>query len=94
MSGSDKARNKAQRLKGAFKEVVGRATGDVALERQGQAGPARLSSERRWRKDQRRVPAQASARTPDTSPARLRAQARPQLRTAREEPGDDRHACR
>jgi uncharacterized protein YjbJ (UPF0337 family) len=35
MSGSDKARNKAQRLKGAVKEVVGRATGDVALERQG-----------------------------------------------------------
>ena len=35
MSSSDKARNKAQRLKGAVKEVVGRATGDVALERQG-----------------------------------------------------------
>ena len=35
MSGSDKARNKAQRLKGAVKEVVGRATGDAALERQG-----------------------------------------------------------
>jgi uncharacterized protein YjbJ (UPF0337 family) len=35
MSGSDKARNKAQRLKGAVKEVVGRATGDVTLERQG-----------------------------------------------------------
>jgi uncharacterized protein YjbJ (UPF0337 family) len=35
MSGSDKARNKAQRLKGAVKEVVGRATGDTALERQG-----------------------------------------------------------
>jgi uncharacterized protein YjbJ (UPF0337 family) len=35
MSGSDKARNKAQRVKGAIKEVVGRATGDVALERQG-----------------------------------------------------------
>jgi len=35
MSGSDKARNKVQRLKGAVKEVVGRATGDVALERQG-----------------------------------------------------------
>lgn len=35
MSGSDKARNKAQRLKGAVKEVVGRATGDVALERLG-----------------------------------------------------------
>jgi uncharacterized protein YjbJ (UPF0337 family) len=35
MSGSDKARNKAQRLKGAVKEAVGRATGDVALERQG-----------------------------------------------------------
>jgi uncharacterized protein YjbJ (UPF0337 family) len=35
MSGSDKARNKAQRLKGAVKEVVGRAIGDVALERQG-----------------------------------------------------------
>ena len=30
MSGSDKARNKVQRLK-----VVGRATGDVPLERQG-----------------------------------------------------------
>ena len=35
MSGSDKARNKAQRLKGAAKEVVARATGDVPLERQG-----------------------------------------------------------
>jgi uncharacterized protein YjbJ (UPF0337 family) len=35
MSGSDKARNKVQRLKGAVKEVVGRATGDAALERQG-----------------------------------------------------------
>jgi uncharacterized protein YjbJ (UPF0337 family) len=35
MSGSNKARNKAQRLKGAVKEAVGRATGDVALERQG-----------------------------------------------------------
>ena len=35
MSGSDKARNKVQRLKGAVKEVVGRATGDVTLERQG-----------------------------------------------------------
>jgi uncharacterized protein YjbJ (UPF0337 family) len=35
MSGSDKARNKVQRLKGAVKEVIGRATGDVALERQG-----------------------------------------------------------
>jgi uncharacterized protein YjbJ (UPF0337 family) len=35
MSGSDKARNKAQRLKGAVKEVVGRATRDVPLERQG-----------------------------------------------------------
>jgi len=35
MSGSDKARNKVQRLKGAVKEVVGRATGDVPLERQG-----------------------------------------------------------
>jgi uncharacterized protein YjbJ (UPF0337 family) len=35
MSGSDKARNKAQRLKGAVKEVVARATGDLPLERQG-----------------------------------------------------------
>ena len=35
MSGSNKARNKAQRAKGAVKEMVGRATGDVALERQG-----------------------------------------------------------
>jgi uncharacterized protein YjbJ (UPF0337 family) len=35
MSGSNKARNKAQRLTGAVKEAVGRATGDVALERQG-----------------------------------------------------------
>ena len=35
MSGSDKARNKVQRLKGTVEEVVGRATGDVALERQG-----------------------------------------------------------
>jgi uncharacterized protein YjbJ (UPF0337 family) len=35
MSGSDKARNKAQRLKGAVKEVVGRVTRDVPLERQG-----------------------------------------------------------
>ena len=35
MSGSDKARNKVQRVKGAVKEAVGRATRDVALERQG-----------------------------------------------------------
>ena len=35
MSGSDKARNNAQRLKGAAKEAVARATGDVPLERQG-----------------------------------------------------------
>lgn len=35
MGGTDKARNKAQRVKGAVKEAVGRATGDVALERQG-----------------------------------------------------------
>ena len=35
MSGSNKVRNKAQRLKGSLKEAVGRATGDVALERQG-----------------------------------------------------------
>jgi uncharacterized protein YjbJ (UPF0337 family) len=35
MGGSDKARNKAQRLKGAAKEMVGRVTGDPALERQG-----------------------------------------------------------
>ena len=35
MGGSEKVRNKAQRLKGAAKEMVGRATGDVALERQG-----------------------------------------------------------
>ena len=35
MSVSDKARNKAQRLKGAAKEVVGRATGDFTLERRG-----------------------------------------------------------
>ena len=35
MGGSDKARNKAQRLKGAAKEMVGRATGDPVLERQG-----------------------------------------------------------
>jgi uncharacterized protein YjbJ (UPF0337 family) len=35
MSGSDKARNKVQRLKGTVKEVVGRATGDAVLERQG-----------------------------------------------------------
>ena len=35
MSGSNKARNKAQRLKGALKEAVGRATGNVPIERQG-----------------------------------------------------------
>lgn len=35
MGGAEKARNKAQRLKGAAKEMAGRATGDVALERQG-----------------------------------------------------------
>lgn len=35
MSVSDKARNKAQRMKGAAKEMIGRATGDAPLERQG-----------------------------------------------------------
>lgn len=35
MSGIDKARNKAQRLKGSAKEIVGRAIGDAGLERRG-----------------------------------------------------------
>ena len=35
MSGSDKASNKVQRLRGKAKETIGRAIGDPALENQG-----------------------------------------------------------
>lgn len=35
MSGTDKARNKVQKLRGKAKETIGRATGDRNLEDQG-----------------------------------------------------------
>ncbi|MCW2650345.1 MAG: hypothetical protein QOE41_4703 [Mycobacterium sp.] len=35
MSGSDKARNKAQQIRGRAKETIGRLTGDRNLEGQG-----------------------------------------------------------
>jgi uncharacterized protein YjbJ (UPF0337 family) len=35
MSGSDKARNKVQRIRGRAKETIGRLTGDRNLEGQG-----------------------------------------------------------
>jgi uncharacterized protein YjbJ (UPF0337 family) len=35
MSGTDKARNKVQRVKGKLKEAIGRASNDPALEAQG-----------------------------------------------------------
>ena len=35
MSGSDKARNRMQRVRGKAKEAIGRATNDPALENQG-----------------------------------------------------------
>jgi uncharacterized protein YjbJ (UPF0337 family) len=43
MSAKDKAKNKAQELKGRAKKQVGRATGDERLEAEGQADQAKGS---------------------------------------------------
>ncbi|MDQ3770843.1 MAG: CsbD family protein [Actinomycetota bacterium] len=41
MSGTDKAKNKGEELKGKTKEGVGRSTGDREMEREGQADQAK-----------------------------------------------------
>jgi len=41
VSGTDKAKNKGEELKGKTKEGVGRSTGDREMEREGQADQAK-----------------------------------------------------
>lgn len=41
MSGTDKARNKGEELKGKIKEGVGKATNDEGLQRQGKTDKAK-----------------------------------------------------
>ena len=41
MSGTDKAKNKGEELKGKTKEGVGRSTGDREMEREGRADQAK-----------------------------------------------------
>lgn len=41
MSGTDKAKNKAEELKGSTKETAGKATGDESLEAEGRSDKAK-----------------------------------------------------